>query len=350
VIAAEVVAKVEALGPDEPVALLLRHAGISRPPGSEAGELFPRDPDRLPAALAAGGDTDHTAELMRRVAYRLYLAGVTPNALILDYEDGASYWQLGDRSDKDAWAERIERLWQLNRETMPADLAGDATRDALAKQQGRGAIVAYNAWAYDVRTAALRRAVFEPWSNAYGRTLPGGNYGESRRAWATADRNGWPQHVDAPLSGTWSCPVVYLNDWRGNRYLGLSVEQRVARAWLDHRNRVRSALMGAASALDVAPWYSNPDFGRPAGYDVDAWRWAWVAGLLHDRRQGVSRMLLWGEWSDDELKFASPVFAALHAVSADGDPAMPLPERDAAVYLAGWSAEATRLIQDGGAR
>lgn len=345
--------------PDGRLALHLWYAGRThglagpdrQPP------LFPED--RLPDALAQAGLIEHTQQLMRRVAQRLHLADVQPDFLVLDYEHGATTWQLGRRDRQPnpvAFRQDVQDVWRHAAEALPEALRDPARRDELLDAhpaRRRATTIAFNGWAVQRRRLALRRAVFEPWWQAFGQTLPASNYADQVRAWATHDRNGWPQPVNDQLEGNWSSPVAYLSDLRGHRYhrdlgIDLTESQRLAAVWADHRNRVRAAL---AWSPDVAPWYSNPDFGRPEAIDPEAWRWAWAAGLMHDRRHGVARVLLWSDaaWSPDEIAFARRVFAALAVLPADqtaySPNLQPVPLEEAPAWLAGWIEQTRQAIK-----
>lgn len=334
---------------DGRVALLLWYAGSTyglRGPDVEP-PLFPGD--RKPEALAAGGLTDHTEDLMRRVAQRLHLAGLEPDFLVLDYEDGASTWHLGKRDREKnpvAWRRDIERTWELAGGAMPAALRDGPHREALLQPwpRPRESVIAFNVWATDRKRQALRNAVFEPWWEAFDRAIPASNYNDAVQAWPQFDHNGWPIPNHDRVAGNWSSPVSYFSARTTGKHLGLAPEQAMARSWLDRRNEVRAAL---AWSSEVAPWYPNPDHNRPEGIDADAWRWAWAAQLVHDRAHGVRRMLLWsGEaWSEEEVAFARRVFAALPDVPReDAGVLRPVPEDEAAAWMAGWVERTKALV------
>ncbi len=319
-------------------------------PGAPRG-LFPEG--HAGEALRRGGFVEHTEQLVRRVMQRLNVEGVEPDFVVLDYEGGADRWRLGRREGQGnpaAYRQDVEQVFAQAGDAMPPALRSlGAAALHPGHAQYREAVHAFNVWAGERRSQALRRSVFEPTEQAFGRALPSSNYGESLRAWPTFDLNGWPAGPTERVAGRWSSPVTYLKDVKGNRYRGLSAEAALAQTWADQRNKVRSALAWSA---DVAPWYNNPDDGRPEGVDVASWRWAWAAGLMHDRAHGVRRMLLWSGhagWSDEEVAFARPVFAALHALAADYRPNLePVPLDQADAWLAGWVQRARDAMHPAG--
>ncbi|MEM1445616.1 MAG: hypothetical protein AAGF84_06140 [Planctomycetota bacterium] len=339
--------------PEGHLALRLWYVGGTADPMRPAAPrgLFPEG--FAAEALRRGGFTEHTEDLVRRVMQRLHLGGVEPDFLVLDYESGANRWQIGRREGKFnpvAYRQDLETIFEEAGSTMPPTLR-DLGPQALVPghRDYLTALPRFNAWAFDRRSVALRRGIIEPFNDAFGRDVPASNYAEQVRAWPTHDLNGVVNPVRDRITGTWSSPVTYLKTLRGNRFRGMEPRAALAKAWTDRRNEVRAAL---AWSSDVAPWYSNPDDGRPEEVDVDTWRWAWAAGLMHDRKHGVCRMLLWSgaSWTDAEVAFAQRVFASLHDLppskTAYAPNLQPVPTDEADAWLAGWIERAREAVGD----
>jgi hypothetical protein len=200
------------------------------------------------------------------------------------------------------------------------------------------AVTDFNRWFTPRRAAALRAAIFAPAWQVFGSDLPASNYEEQELAWKTFDLNDWPQEP-RPISGNWSSPSTYLGA-AGQRYRvfhgNRSPEFQRALRWVDCRNAVRSAL---AVSPNVAPWYSQPDYGLAPGENVLEHRLQWAAGLLHDRAMGVSVMLFWSDraWTAEEVAFARPIIAHLHTMKPEHAVHLgPLSEENPAVEMEPW--------------
>ena len=221
----------------------------------------------------------------------------------------------------------------------------DFVRDNGTWRPNGHAIDEFNAWAAVRRARAMRAAITQPIWNVYSDHLPVSNFNEQQRAWPGVDLNNWTIQPE-PISGNWSSPSTYLGT-EGQRYKEslafLTLQARRAVAWLDRRNDVRSAM---ATGANVAPWYSNPDFGREPDEDRNAHRLQWAAGLLHDRTLGVHVMLFWsnGPWSADEIAFAQPLIAYLQAMDVSQVHAIQkIDEGSAESTLSHWTAIAAKI-------
>jgi hypothetical protein len=309
-------------------ALIISYAGMLSGPGGDP-PLFPRD-ERLIQAYAIGGFTSFTTEWMTSFWQSLKAAGETPDFIVLDYEDAAGIWGFQSVPQPNAmsitgapkWAANIVASMEALDRQLGASPTGYAPLDYVKQKTGWQwnvtAVDAFNRWFTPRRSSALRTSIFQPAWRAFGAEIATANYGEQRRAWAGVDSNGWVLD-DQAISGTWSSPPTYLLT-TGGRYsspkdpkLRDSVR---ALQWLDRRNDVRAAF---AVSANVAPWYSDPDFGLEAGEDQAEHRLRWAAGLLADRSIGVSTIFLWSDksWTDDEVKFAKPILDYLATMTSN---------------------------------
>ena len=329
-------------------ALIISYAGALAGPNGEP-PLFPPD-QRLIQAYAIGGFTAFTTEWMTTFWQSLDASGNTPDIVILDYENAAGIWGLQSlpqphavtMKGEPAWAATIvATLGSLYSElgSPPTQYAPlDYVKQAGGWQWNASAVGAFNAWFAPRRTAALRTSIFQPAWKAFNTELASLNYGEQRRAWPGVDSNGWVLN-DQEISGTWSSPPAYLLT-TGGRYTNpkdsASRDPIRALEWLDRRNDVRSAF---AVSTNVAPWYSNPDYGLEPGENLTEHRLRWAAGLLADRSIGISTMLLWSDraWSADEVQFATPIFNYLKTMtSIQVGPIDRVPDSNAQDVLTTW--------------
>jgi hypothetical protein len=290
--------------------------------------IFPAN-DLNIEAYARGGFTTFTQQWSAEFWKSLAEFQAEPDFIVLDYEEGGGYWGLRVDSKRRSltqgvpeWAtSQIAALEQLQAKMgalpgnyRPIDFL-DAKQNWLYNHD---AIDAFNEWTGARRTQALRASIVQPAWTAFQKEMAVSNFGEQLRAWPGVDSNGWVAPPTGAITGNWSSPCTYLGT-AGQRYsvsfASKSAQYRRAVSWLDRRNDVRAAL---AVSKDVAPWYSNPDYGRDAGEDIASHRLLWAAGLLHDRAFGVDVMLFWsdGAWSGDEISFARPVLARLQSMSA----------------------------------
>jgi hypothetical protein len=353
----ELVRRLKHRAPDER-AVLLDGAGIC---GGFNGEpaIFPGG-DRSPESYADGGYPEFTASWMTAFWRRVHDAGVAPSFVILDYEGAPGFWGLKHDLARtpdvppeipDGMAGTVVAMQRLQK-LFGGSPDGHAPTDYVHSGNGWGwnhtAVVDFSRWSDARRSVALRKAIFAPAWQQFGDQLPASNYDEQERAWTGRDLNNWPREPSS-IGGNWSSPSLYLGAG-GQRYRvfngGRSPQYQRALRWLDLRNDVRSAL---ARTPNVAPWYSQPDYGRATGQDVLEHRLQWAAGLLHDRSIGVSVMLFWADraWTAEELAFARPIITYLHQMeSARPEHISQLPESDAEAELQRWMRIA-RGISDG---
>lgn len=353
----ELVHRLQSRPPDQR-AVLLDGAGICSGFNGEPA-IFPGG-DRSPESYADGGYPDFTASWMTAFWQRVRDSGVAPSFVILDYEAAPGFWGLKQDFARtadvpadipDGMAGTVVAMQRLQKR-FGGSPDGHAPTDYVHSGNGwgwnRAAVVDFSRWADARRAVALRKGIFEPAWRVFGEQLPASNYDEQERAWTGRDLNNWPREPNS-ISGNWSSPSLYLGA-SGQRYRvfnsGKSVQYQRALRWLDLRNDVRSAL---ARTPNVAPWYSNPDYGRAEDEDVLEHRLQWAAGLLHDRSIGVNVMLFWTDraWTNDEIEFARPLVNHLHAIpSARPNNPEPLPESDAMAEMAKWVEQARRATQN----
>ncbi|MEM1099716.1 MAG: hypothetical protein AAGH92_13125 [Planctomycetota bacterium] len=348
-IARDVLRQRDALPKGAPVGLFLHCVGEAHGVLGPIAQPALHPPGRSPEALARGGFVEFTRDHVRRVMQRLNVAGLEPDQIILDYEVG---WRKGDLGIRDgqrnpvAYREDVETVWRAAIDVMPEELRALGPESMLPSPSPAVAWL-YNQWGLQRRNIALATAVYEPVHEAFGRRVAVSNYLEQVRAWPTRDLNNNVKPVIENIRETWSAPQAYLSDISGQRYRGLPQSKALAKVWADQRDEVRAALSWSPN---VSPWHGRPDFGRPDGWGVEAWRWAWAAGLLHDRMHGVERVLLFsgGAWSEDEAAFASRVFIALQSLTPDQTSYRPnlepVPNEEAEAWMAGWIARAKALI------
>jgi hypothetical protein len=308
--------------------LIISFAGILVGPNGEPS-LFPRD-NRLIQAYSIGGFTKFTTEWMTAFWQSLKAAGALPDFIVIDYEDAAGIWGLQTVPPPNAipiagaptWASNMVATMNALNQQIGHSPTGYSALDYV--RQGSGwqwnvtAVDAFNQWFGPRRSAALRTSIFQPAWQVFGTEIASADYGEQRRAWPGVDSNGWLLN-DQQISGTWSSPFTYLLT-TGGRYSApkdpKSRDSVRALEWLDRRNDVRAAYSVSAN---VAPWYSNPDFGLEAGEDPTEHRLRWAAGMLYDRSIGISTMFFWSAqpWTDDEVKFAKPILKYLATASTN---------------------------------
>jgi hypothetical protein len=299
-------------------AVFLSDAGITRGFHDEP-EIFPGG-DRSPESYADGGYPQFTAAWMSEFWRYVRDAGVAPSFVVLDYEAAAGFWGLKQNFPRtpDVLAEipdgmagtvvAMQRLQKRFGGSPDGHAPTDYVHSGKSWVWNHGAVMDFNRWFDPRKAAALRAGIFAPAWQVFGNDLPGSNYEEQQRAWKGHDLNNWPKEP-GPISGNWSSPSVYLSA-TGQRYKVVhgnrSPEFQRALRWVDCRNDVRSAL---AASPNVAPWYSQPDYGREPSEDVVEHRLRWAAGLLHDRAMGVNVMLFWSDraWTAEEIAFARPV-------------------------------------------
>lgn len=335
--------------------VLLDAAGLVRGFHDEP-EIFPAGAE-APEAYADGGYPAFTARWMTEFWGHVRASGLAPSFIVLDYESAPEFWGLtGSRPRTPSVPPEVpdpmvgtvvamERLQARLGHSPDGHAPLDYVHSGSAWVWNHAAIMDFNRWFAPLRAAAIRAAIFEPAWQAFGGELPGSNYEEQERAWLGRDINNWRREPGV-ISGNWSSPSVYLGA-TGQRYRVFhardSRELQRALRWLDCRNDVRSAL---ARTPNVAPWYSNPDYGRAADEDVIEHRLQWAAGLLHDRSIGVGIMFFWSDraWTREEIEFARPILEFLRAMSATRPSILePLEEPTSAKALANWIEE-VRLI------
>lgn len=354
--ARELIRELKSRQPDARPVLLV-DAGITRGFNGEP-DIFPEG-DNGPEAYADGGYPGFTSSWMSKFWRLVHSSGVAPSFLILDYERAAEFWGLSRHFGRtsavpvdvpDAMVGTVVAMQKLQLR-LGRSPDGHAPQDYVRSGQSwvwnRTAVTDFNRWFATRRAAALRSAIFEPAWQIFGKSLPATNYSEQERAWRGYDINNWPREP-ASISGNWSSPSVYLgaSGQRYNVYFGNQSPQfRRALRWVDCRNDVRSAL---AMTSHVAPWYSNPDYGKAPDEDIYEHRLQWAAGLLHDRTMGVSVMLIWSdhEWSPEEVAFARPLFAHLGTMTPNPPTPMDSLREDDAIELAQhWTQIAQTVVQ-----
>gem|GEM_PF-5458246 len=353
---ADEVSKIALRREPEDRVIFLWHAGTAH--GSEAEPaLFPSD-HRNNDAYTRGGFRAFTTQWMTRFWRRLAANNIKPSLTVLDYEDADGFWGLKtdyprDRDlpdDMPDWAAVIVTAMRKVNSGVDRTALTIAPIDYIQQngkwQLNRNAIVQFNNWQLPQRAAALRFSILKPAAEIYGEPIAASNFAEQERLWPGVDGNGWPMPKRA-MTGNVSSPVTYLGS-TGQRYSVDSAQKtldfRRALNWVDVRNDVRSAL---AINKQVAPWYSNPDFGRDANESLLSHRLMWAAGLLHDRYLGVSTMLFWSanSWSTQEIEFARPVIAYLRTMRVGYvDSVAKLSEMDPQAELAAWTDLAKRVI------
>jgi len=336
-------------------AVLLFNAGEAGGPRGEP-PLFPDD-DRNIDAFARGGLIDFTRHWAAEFWDELARQRAEPDLILLDNEYGTGFWDIRDERtplavdhpEAPTWARPTIALLEHLEHVMGGLPGGYAPLDYV-REDGQWrfnhqAITAFNEWAGARHAHALKVALLQPAWNAFQKNIPAANFSEQLRAWPGLDTNNWPVN-NGFLSGTWSSPSTYLGT-SGQRYsvkfASAAAAYRQALSWLDRRNDVRSAL---ALSRDVAPWYSNPDYGCDVGEDLRAHRLAWAAGLLHDRSLGISVMLFWSDrpWNDGEIAFARPILTYLRLMPPSKQSKIgKLDEERAEDILSDWVRLAARL-------
>ena len=329
-------------------AILLFGAGGRQGPNGEP-DLYPSGELNIDA-YARGGFVEFTKNWCEEFWQYLAKVKAKPAFIVIDYEGGGGFWAMRQDFVRDSsmptlmpdWAvgpvsalmQLKERIGELPGGYGPAEYVSDNGRWML----NRPAIEEFNAWAARRRARAIRAALFEPAWAAFDQEIPASNYDDQVRSWPGRDPNDWTI-APGDIAGSWSSPDTYLGiagQRYSVRYQTRSLAFRHALSWVDRRNDVRSAL---AKVPDVAPWYSNPDFGRDADEDIYVHRLQWAAGLLHDRSLGVSVMLFWSDrqWTTDEIEFAKPILTYLQSMPVRRPPSIKkLNESEPEVALARW--------------
>ena len=276
--------------------LFLRHCGEG------AGGLF----DQPPAdSWRFGGNVEPTRRWCSRFFAGLSAAGVDSlDFVACEYEGGAGYWQV---AQTDLHRELMRpALASLSR--LPADVAAAKAADFGDSHKRGDLVVSFNAAAELLVADALRHAVGGPLDEFFP-GAPRSNYGTSARARATVDHNGWALPAATLGFGSHSSPICYNSP--GNRTAGLGAAAASRLAWLDDRQRVRSALDAGGG---VAPWYASPT------YVGDALRWE--SALRCDVAAGVAAILFWGEpgahWPEADLALLRRLMPDLLALAALG--------------------------------
>jgi hypothetical protein len=308
-------------------------------------------------AYARGGFVEFTRSWCEEFWQYLAKVKAKPDFIVIDYEGGGGFWTMRQDFVRDSsiptampdWAvgpvialkHLKERIGELPGGYSPSGYVSDNGKWAL----NHPAIEEFNDWAARQRARAIRVAIFEPAWTAFDQEIPASNYDDQVRSWSGRDPNDWAI-APGDIAGSWSSPDTYLGiagQRYSVRYQKRSQGFRRALSWVDRRNDVRSAL---AKTPDVAPWYSNPDFGRDAEEDIHSHRLQWAAGLLHDRSLGVSVMLFWSDrqWTTDEIAFAKPILTYLQSMPVRRPPSIEkLNESQPEMALAQWVQLASRL-------
>ena len=224
--------------------------------------------------------TDHERAWVRAYLEGLKAGGVTPDFVVLDYEDGVSYWHIGEAEAARVLADpSLREYLPLEVQAFPVESLSDPQHP-----QWREAVLAFNRWANGERVEAIRNAVVDQVQAVYGEAIPVSNYADQQTSFAAFDANGWLLETapDATASG-WSSPSLYL-DTNGN--LHQAAEDPAWSNFVENLNIARSSLNVSDN---VAPWVSYASYGP----DRDLWS----QQLLQLRAAGVDTFLLWNPGS-----------------------------------------------------
>ena len=215
-------------------------------------------------------------------------AGVTPDYIVLDYEDSVSTWALP----------RTEVTRVLGdpslRQHLPAEAQGFTGAD-FSGPRWREAHAAWNAWAHPLEADALRQAVRDPARAIFGRDVPMSNFNDMNPAVTTYDLNGWALDPErATTVNGWSSPALYVT---GDGQLFQREQDPAWANFVRNMNTLRSLL---AAGEQVAPWVSDIGYGDNPEL--------WNQQLRQIRASGVDTLLLWNPDrgpAEDQQQFQS---------------------------------------------
>ena len=241
--------------------------------------------------------------------------------LVLDYEGGAGYWNLGDDRQRRATFDALKARPEL------AKLPESARRMSYAQfaATDRRAVGDFNRRGEELVRQFLARGVAEPLAEFFPDT-PTSNYGAAATAAPTTDANGWVAPAHPLIYGTHSSPALYGVPGNRAKYdAGVTGGAALKLAWLDDRQTLRACL---AAGEPVAPWYAPPRFtaGWEGNADAEAARGRWAEAARCDVNAGARVLLLWGDakteatdrWSDADAEFLRGLMPELTALASDG--------------------------------
>ena len=269
-----------------------------------------------------GPDAEPTRRWCRAFFSGLKERGVESlDYLVLDYEGGAGYWNLGDDRQRRATFDALKARPDLAR------LPESARRMSYAQfaATDRQAVGDFNRRGEELVRQFLARGVAEPLAEFYPGT-PTSNYGAAATAAPTTDANGWVAAPHPLIYGTHSSPPLYGVPGNRAKYdAGVAGEAALKLAWLDDRQTLRACL---AAGKPVAPWYAPPRFtaGWEGNADAEAARERWAEAARCDVNAGARVLLLWGDagtdatdrWSDADAEFLRGLMPELRALATAG--------------------------------
>jgi hypothetical protein len=226
-------------------------------------------------------DTARDKQWMTQFFTLLKQANVTPEYVVMDYEDGVSFWQTSNKN--------LRAVYDTpsTKSKLPVAMQQYTRNDfVFGRPKFAAAVNAWNDWAWDLSAAALRDAVAAPAKAVFGRDIPMSNFGDLNiTSGAMLDPNGWAidRQLATSVSG-WSSPALYLGG-EGNLYRGEADPD-----WANFVNNINTLRTAVAGGDKVAPWVSDSRFGGSPEL--------WAQQMYHIRASGVKTILLWNPERD----------------------------------------------------
>ena len=182
-------AAMDSLTPEQAAATTLPQLEAT-PQGSRAIFLWHIGDDFTSSSLGDlvrnGFNTSHDRQWVTQYFSLLKDAGVTPDFIVMDYEGGVNYWQVSTPQVQQVMGDPSLRSH------LPSALQA-FTAGSFKYHSGvwPAAVTAWNNWALDESTAALRDVVAAPALAVFGKNVPMSNYGDINPTATIYDLNGW---------------------------------------------------------------------------------------------------------------------------------------------------------------
>ena len=208
-------------------------------------------------------------------------AGVTPDFIVMDYEDGVSAWSVPPSEVRRVMSDPSLRqlLPESVQQFTAADFDGPRWHDAIE---------AWNTWATNVMIDGLRQAVRDPARQVFGQDVAMSNWGDANPSTPIYDLNGWDVRPDnAGSVNGWSSVPAYLGGH------GMRFEQYADSNWANFVNNLNTVRSLLAAGENVAPWISDASYGGDPQL--------WAEQLRQFRASGVDTLLLWNPGKFDGM-------------------------------------------------
>lgn len=216
--------------------------------------------------LTYGGVGDEIWQYWRDFFFYLEKAGVKPEYLIHDMEEGIGWWHIKDETEREEFFTQMFELSDELRGIVPDEVLDLGSYDELASNlDGK---LALGRWSMYKRAEYLNRVFREIIFYIYGEEIPHSNYMDHNTTDEVGDLFGRP-YVNATMSEI-SSPVFYYDDrtklgrYKYTKYSDMEKNPR----WNRIIEKVNLCISCLRSGGPIVPWIAPVGYGR---YGNNTW-------------------------------------------------------------------------------